>query len=62
MASDPSILFPETSVGLKSVSARNGEQVSFLEGNGRYEYEVLSAAQIGHRSLPDFSVFPPRLP
>ena len=43
MAKDPSIVFPEMSVGLKIVSADTGEQVSSLEENGRYEYEVLSA-------------------
>jgi len=43
MASDPSVVFPDMSVGLKIVSAHTGKQVSSLQENGRYEYEVLSA-------------------
>lgn len=41
MANDPSIVFPATDVGLKIVSAL-GKHVSFLQENGRYEYELLS--------------------
>jgi predicted component of viral defense system (DUF524 family) len=42
MADHSSVVFPGTSVGLKVVSVRTGEQVSFFEENGRYEYELNS--------------------
>jgi predicted component of viral defense system (DUF524 family) len=42
MADHSSVVFPGTSVGLKAVSVRTGEQVSFFEENGRYEYELNS--------------------
>ncbi|MCU0858696.1 MAG: DUF2357 domain-containing protein [Pontiellaceae bacterium] len=40
MANSPSVVFPDTTVGLKMVSAATGEPVSFLNENGRYEYEL----------------------
>ena len=40
MKIEPSILFPGTAVGLKVVSALDGNPVSSLEENGRYEYEL----------------------
>ena len=43
MASDPSIIFPGTTVGLKIVSTCDGKQLDVLAENGRYEYVVLSA-------------------
>lgn len=42
MGNDPSIIFPDMTVGLKIVSAYTGEQVYWIQENGRYQYEVLS--------------------
>jgi predicted component of viral defense system (DUF524 family) len=44
MANSPSVVFPGTAFGLRVVSVRTGEPVSFLEENGRYEYELDSPA------------------
>lgn len=46
MPNNPSIIFPDTALGLKIISAQTGEQVSWLEENGRYEYEVLAEGYV----------------
>jgi len=43
MADHSSVVFPGTTIGVKMVSVRTGEQVSFFEENGRYEDELNQA-------------------